>query len=168
MSKLRSLISKAQNSTFSKWMLNLILSRAIPFNKPHHFKIVEIGEGETKILLPYRRSNLNHVKGIHACALATLCEYAVGMTLISIISEEAYRIILKNIRIEYHYQAKMDVIAHFILKSDFVNEKIISPLQNSDAVFVELEVLVYDKMKNHICTGLVNWQVKKWNKVKSV
>jgi len=168
MSKLQNLIAKARHSSFNKWVLNTVLSRAIPFNAPHHFKILEIKPGETKIELPYRRSNWNHVKGIHACALATLCEYTIGMTLISMISEKEYRIILKSIRVDYHYQAKLNVIADFSLTGEFVSKEITGPLQTEDAVFRELEIKLHDTDGNHVCTGFVNWQIKKWNKVKSI
>ena len=168
MSKLTHLIAKSETSDFSKWMLNTIMSRAVPFNAPHHFKIKNIGIGSAAVLLPYRRSNLNHVKGIHACALATLCEYTVGMTLVSMISEKEYRLILKSIRIEYLYQAKMDVSTNFKINNDFIKTHIITPLSDADAVFIDFEIPVHDKAGNHICTGFTNWQIKKWNKVKSV
>src|SRR5215204_4635582 len=113
MPELNKLIQRASTSEFFKWVLNFVISRAVPFNAPHHFKILKINPGFVKVLLPYRRSNLNHVKGIHACALATLCEYTIGITLLSMISEKEYRIILKNLSLEYLYQAKMDVTAEF-------------------------------------------------------
>ncbi|MDQ3050028.1 MAG: DUF4442 domain-containing protein [Bacteroidota bacterium] len=165
MSKLHQLIARASGSAFYTWLLNRVLSQAIPFNAPHHFKVIAITPEGTEIVLPYRRSNLNHVKGIHACALATLCEYTVGVTLVSKISEREYRIILKNIRMEYHYQAKMNVSAKFSLPDELLQSVIIKPLETSDAIFHEFEIPVYDTAKNHICTGFVNWQIKKWEKV---
>ncbi len=165
MSRLQQLILKASGSSFYNWILNRVLSRAIPFNAPHHLRVIKISPGAAQILLPYRRSNLNHVKGIHACALATLCEYTIGLTLISKISESQFRIILKNIRLEYHYQAKMDVTATFNIADEVLKEKITGPLQHADAVFHEFEIKVFDSAQNHICTGFVNWQVKKWDRV---
>ncbi len=165
MSRIHNLIDNASGSFFYKWLLNRIISFTVPFNAPHHFKIIKIQRGEVKVLLPYRRSNLNHVKGIHACALATLCEFTIGMALISKISEKEFRIILKNLRMEYHYQGKTDVIAHFFLTEEVLKNKILLPLQTDDAIFHEFEIKVIDISNNHICTGFVNWQVKKWHKV---
>lgn len=165
MSKLHNLILKAGNSGFYNWILNRVLSRAVPFNAPHNFRILKIVPGETTVLLPYKRSNMNHLKGIHACALATLCEYTIGLTLLSKISENNYRIILKGIRMEYHYQGKSDVVASFALPGEELKKYILGPLESSDAVFHEFQIAVYDTQKNHICTGWVNWQVKKWDKV---
>ena len=165
MFRLQNLIQKASDSTFYTWILNRVISQAVPFNAPHHFRITKIHPGETHILLPYRRSNRNHVKGIHACALATLCEFTVGMTLISKISDSQYRLILKNLKMEYHYQAKMDVTASFTITEETLKNKIIDPLLNSDAIFHEFEIKVTDVAQNLICTGHVNWQIKKWDKV---
>jgi acyl-coenzyme A thioesterase PaaI-like protein len=167
MTQLQSLIKKASDYPFYKWLLNRIMAFTVPFNGPHKFKILEISPGKSKILLPYRRSNLNHVKGIHACALATLCEYTIGLTLVSKIGEKEFRIILKNLDLEYHYQAKMDVIASFELNDEMLSEQIILPMQKTDAVFCKFEVSIFDLANNHICTGHTNWQVKKWEKVKS-
>ena len=68
---LNTITQKATNSKFYLWLLNQGLSYMIPFNKPHGFKIVKISEEKIRTKLPYKRKNLNHIKGIHACAMAT-------------------------------------------------------------------------------------------------
>jgi acyl-coenzyme A thioesterase PaaI-like protein len=166
--KLDELIKRASTSTFYKWVLERACSWKVPFNAPHKFRILETGEGYTKISLPYRRSNLNHVNGIHACALATLCEFTIGLTLLGKISLQKYRIILKNIRVNYHYQARLPVYAEFKIDDGFVKNEIITALVNQDAVFHEFEIRVFDTSQNHICTGLINWQIKKWAKVRNI
>lgn len=165
--KLSNLLAKAGKSTFWLWTLNIILWKKVPFNNPHKIKIIKIENGGLVLLLPYKRKNLNHIKSIHACALATLCEYISGLALMSSISEKEYRIILKNIHMTYHYQAKMDVVASFSLPDGFIKNEIIEPLQVSGSVMKELIVEAYDSTKNHICTGKINWQIKKWEKVKT-
>jgi len=167
MMSLRDIIEKASGSSFYLWLLNFGVSRTVPFNAPHHFKITQVEPGFARIELPYRRSNLNHVKGIHACALATLCEMVTGVAMLSKINEKEYRIILKNLKIEYHFQAKKNVTAEFRITDSTLTELILNPLKTTDAVFCEWKIEVFDTDKNHICTGLANWQVKKWNKVKS-
>src|SRR5688572_12028327 len=96
---LRDLIERSRNSGFGKWLLNFVLARVIPFNAPHHLTVTDAAEGRIRVRLPYKKSNLNHVKSMHACALATLCEYTTGLAIISMISEKEYRIILKNIKV---------------------------------------------------------------------
>lgn len=164
---LKQLLKRSETSAFYLWLLNNVLWKKIPFNGPHKFKIEKISKNAFTISLPYRTKNLNHIKGIHACALATLCEYISGLTLVSLISEKEYRIILKNISMTYHYQAKKNVEATFSLSPLIIENEILIPLQNTDSVFKEFAVEVYDTDKNHICTGLINWQIKKWSKVKT-
>lgn len=166
MDKLNSLVLKAKESKFYMWLLNVMLLKTVPFNKPHQLKITNIGDEEITISAINKRVNQNHIKGIHACLLATLCEYASGLSLLLHLSPKEYRIILKNINMTYHYQAKSDVHVVFKLTKETVEENFIKPLKNSEAIFHEFTVDVYDTEKNHICTGLINWQIKAWKNVK--
>jgi acyl-coenzyme A thioesterase PaaI-like protein len=167
MDKLNQLVNKAQNSAFYLWFLNVMLWKMVPFNKPHSLKIVAVSTHEIQIKLPYIKNNQNHIHGIHACALATLCEYTSGIMLLLNISPSAYRIILKNISMTYHYQGKMDVVAAFKMSQDWVDKEIVEPLKTADAIYKQLQVDVYDTQQNHICSGLINWQIKAWNNVKT-
>jgi hypothetical protein len=66
----------------------------------------------------------------------------------------------------YHYQAKSNVFVKFKIDPKDIEENILNPLKNNDAVFKEFSVDVYDVNNNHICTGLINWQIKLWEKAK--
>jgi len=166
MDKLNALVQKAKHSKFYLWVLNIILLRTVPFNNPHKLRVLSIGDNEISMYAAYTRNNLNHIKGIHACLLATLCEYVSGLSLLLHLSPKEYRIILKNISMTYHYQAKSDVFVKFKIDPKDIEENILNPLKNNDAVFKEFTVDVYDANNNHICTGLINWQIKPWEKAK--
>ena len=167
MDKLNWLISKTERSGFFLWLLNAITARFVPFNKSHHLRIKYITNQSIIVELPYKKANLNHIKGIHACALATLCEYSTGVVLLTSTDSKLYRVILKNIHMTYHYQAKTAVTAKFELTKEWIDKNIIEPLKTKDAIFSELTVEVYDIANNHICTGLINWQIKLWKNVKT-
>jgi hypothetical protein len=166
MKKLLVIFQRAKHSNFFLWILNYVLGYAIPFNKPHKIKITAVHDDGVSVRLPYRRKNLNHLKGIHACALATMAEYTSGISLLSIIGTN-FRLIMKNISVTYHYQAKMDVITTQKLEKQLIEDKILTPLLSSDAVLFENTVEVYDLLTNHICTAVVQWQIKKWEKVRT-
>lgn len=119
-----------------------------------------------QVTCTYSRHNLNHLKGIHACALATLCEFTSGLSLIRFLSAEKFRLILKSLQVEYHYQAKMDVVAYCELSRDAENE-IRGLLEKDDQILRRIEVRVYDTSGNHICTAKMDWQLKRWEKVRS-
>ncbi len=110
---LQKIFLKAQYSSFHRWILNRGLWFKIPFNLPHKIRIKEIGADSIAMELPFIRANKNHINGIHACALATLCEYVSGLSLVRFLSPDKYRIILKDIHVIYHYQAKTKVNAQF-------------------------------------------------------
>jgi len=166
MKKLLVIFQRAKHSKFFLRILNIVLGYAIPFNKPHRIKITAVHDDGVSVRLPFRRKNLNHLKGIHACALATMAEYTSGISLLSLIGTN-FRLIMKNISVTYHYQAKMDVITTQKLERQLIEEKITTPLLSADAVLFENTIEVYDLMTNHICTAVVQWQIKKWEKVKT-
>jgi acyl-coenzyme A thioesterase PaaI-like protein len=160
-------IERAKHSRFSLWLLNTGLARMIPFNKPHGFKILEIGDYDIKVLLPYRRKNLNHIRGLHACALATLSEYATGLLLISKLGFDRYRIIMQRLEIEYHYQGKMNATTHFSISEPWLRQNIYEPLKSAESANVVCEIKILDQQNNHLTTARVHWQIKEWKRVKT-
>lgn len=164
---INTILKKAQHSSFYLWLLNIGLSRRIPFNRPHGFKIIEVKDDILRTLLPYRKSNFNHIKGIHACAMATVSEFTTGFLMISRIDPKKYRIIMKTMEMDYHYQGKMDAIAVFTISENWLEENIYNPLKSEESVVVICEIKIHDKEGNHLSTGKVHWQVKPWDKVKT-
>lgn len=161
------IVQKAKTSSFYLWLLNVGLNRMIPFNKPHGFKVVEITDTTIKTKLPYKRGNFNHIKGLHACALATLSEFSTGFLMISRLDPKKYRIILKTLEMEYHYQGKMDGFGTFEINDKWLEEMIYNPLKENESTVVICEIKIHDTEGNHLTTGKVHWQVKSWDKVKT-
>ena len=160
-------IEDAKASKFGLWKLNFGLFKMIPFNKPHGIKIKTLKNNSIETFIPHKRKNLNHIKGIHACGLATCAEFASGFLLLSRLDMKKYRIIMETIEMKYHYQAKTDVTAKFSFSEEWLNDKIITPLIKNEAIFIECIIELYDTKNNHIATGKTNWQIKDWDKVKT-
>lgn len=161
------ILQKAKTSSFYLWVLNWALARMIPFNKPHGFKVVEVGDHHLRTLIPYKKSNFNHIRGLHACGLATISEFTTGFMLISKLDMKRYRIIMQRLEMEYHYQGKMDAFAEYRLEDDWMEKEIYEPLKTQDAVVLPFEIKIYDASKNHLTTGKIFWQIKEWGKVKT-
>ncbi|MCK5211002.1 MAG: DUF4442 domain-containing protein [Cyclobacteriaceae bacterium] len=161
------IVKKAQGSSIYLKILNIGLNRMVPFNKPHGFKVVEIGDYHLKTMVPYKKSNFNHIKGIHACALATLSEFTTGFLLLTSLDPKRYRLIMQNLSMDYHYQAKMDAYGSFDISEKWLKNMVYNPLKSIEKVLVECEVKIHDTEGNHISTGRVNWQIKSWEKVKT-
>lgn len=161
------ILKKARTSWFYLWLLNVSLNRMIPFNKPHGFRVIEIEEFRLKTLMPYRRSNFNHIRGLHACGLATISEFTTGFLLLSSLDMKKYRIIMQRLEMDYHYQGKMDATAEFKISNQWLEETVVNPLKTQDAIVVPCEVKIHDVNGNHLTTGVVHWQIKDWQKVKT-
>jgi len=161
------IIHRAMTSPLYLRLLNWGLFRMIPFNAPHKFSVVEIKEWEVKIELPFIKKNLNHISSIHACALATVSEFATGFMLISKLPPQQFRLILQKLEMEYHYQGKTKAFAHYVISKEWLQEKVLIPLQSQEAVLVVCEIKVFDRKENHLTTGKVHWQIKAWKNVKT-
>jgi acyl-coenzyme A thioesterase PaaI-like protein len=160
-------INGARRSKFGLFKLNLGLGFIIPFNRPHKIKIKEIGEDFIKTTIPYRRKNMNHIRGIHACGLATAAEFASGFHLLTKLDSKKYRLIMESLEMKYHYQAKSDVTALFEADNNWIKTHVLDPLSGVEKVFVRCEIKLTDAQQNHVATGYTNWQIKDWSAVKT-
>jgi acyl-coenzyme A thioesterase PaaI-like protein len=160
------IVEKAKHSTVYLKLLNWSLNRMVPFNKPHGFRITEVGDFYLKTSLPYKKRNLNHIRGLHACALATISEFTTGFLLVSRLDGQKFRLIMQRLEMDYHYQGKMDAVAEFSVSDVWFQEHIFGPLKKNDAVIVPCEIKIHDVEGNHLTTGKVFWQIKNWSKVK--
>lgn len=165
--KLTAAINKAKGNPGALRRLNFMLGFGIPFNRPHGFKIKEIGEDYVKTYAPYKRKNFNHIRGIHACGIATISEFATGMLLLSKVDPAKYRLIMSEMRMEYFYQAKKPLIATSSLTEEELQMEIIQPLSDVEVIFRTQEVRVEDIEGNHVATGHITWQIKEWAKVRT-
>jgi len=160
-------IKDAKESKFGLWKLNFGLFRMIPFNKPHGIKILELNDNSVKTIIPLKRKNMNHIKGIHACGMATAAEFASGFKLLTQLGPRKYRLIMESLEMVYHYQAKTAITAEFEAADEWIAAVIKKPLETSESVLVKCEIMLYDTDRNHVATGYTNWHIKPWAKVKT-
>jgi len=160
-------LARVNDSAFHRWVVNRFLWRTIPFNKPHGLWLREVGEEYIKIDIPYKRSNMNHLKGLHACLLATAGEYASGLLILRHLGINRYRIIMQSIAVDYVYQGKKAGYARFEFTKEQLNQLVIDPLKKQEAVIFPCEIPIYDTDDNLLCTVTTNWQVKPWDKVRT-
>ncbi len=164
---LKSLFEKAKHSKWQRWLLNYSLNRFVPFNRAHRFQVEALGDNFLRIQVPYRKSNLNHLKGIHACAQATAAEISSGLLLIATMDPKRYRLILQKLDLDYHYQAKSAVSARFEIDEEWLQDRVYEPLQHQDRVFVDCAIDLFDKGNNKVASAIARWQIKDWQAVKT-
>ena len=117
--------------------------------------------------IPNWRINRNHIRGIHACCLATAAEMCSGLSVLEQLDPKQYRLIMRSLHMEYHFQAKKDATATCIPTVKEIEEQVITPLGQQESVDYTSTVLLKDSSDNHLVTGTVTWQVKPWNKVRT-
>lgn len=158
---------KARSSVLGLRVLNFLLLRGIPFNKPHGLYIKRLTKDEVQIHIPFKRSNKNHIGGLHACVLATAAEYSTGLLLLQHLGTAEYRLIMQNLTVDYYYQGKTDGVVNYQLNAKDLMEDILRQLKNSDSASTICEVDVLDTKSNKLCTAKVMWQIKPWSKVRT-
>lgn len=166
MEQLFQLIQKSQSSRKYLWLLNRIMNHSVRFNKPHGFQIIKITPEYAQTFAPYHKKNFNHVRGIHACAIATVGELAAGLILMFHFSPKDYRVIMSTIHIDYHYQAKKNIVATATLSAahkESILETLKSDHKTSHTVITEIK----DDDQNLVATVQSTWQIKSWQDVKT-
>lgn len=152
---------------FTRWWMNLVLPWLIPFNRPHGFRVVPLQGGGISVHIPYWRINRNHIRGVHACCLATAAEMCSGLSVLEHLDPRRYRMIMRSLTMNYHYQAKEPVVATCVLSRSEVAEHVLGPLGSQAAVDHTNTVELRDRSGNHLATGIITWQVKAWEKVRT-
>jgi acyl-coenzyme A thioesterase PaaI-like protein len=147
--------------------LNFLLLRFIPFNRPHGLKVIYISDNEVKVKIPYWRINQNHLKGIHACCLATAAEYCSGFLLLQKLGMKNYRLIMESMEVSYKYQGKTAAIASFSIEEEDFQQNLLEPLKKDGLVYKKCVIKVHDEKMNLLCESQTNWQIKSWKQVKT-
>lgn len=157
----------AEESGFRRFLLNRMLWMGIPFNRPHRLTIEVLDEHEAVVRIPFRRNNKNHLGSLHACVMATAAEYASGLVLLRNLDPADYRLIMKTIKVEYHYQGKTTGRARCKMEGETVNAIRKSLGETGEPYLYNAITKVFDQAEEHLCTAEITWQIKPWSKVRT-
>ncbi len=160
-------LNEAQKSKWALRKLNIALAIGIPFNSPHAIRIHKVEADAVTTTIPYKRRNLNHIKGIHACGLATTAEFCSGLVLLRRLGSKDYRLIMQNLEVTYTFQARSTAFARFQLTDEVFLSDVLEPLEKDGIVYIRCEIPVHDETGNLLCTAFTNWQIKSWKLVKT-
>lgn len=157
----------SQNPTGLKLkILNGVFEKIIPFNQKMGINILRFSDEMIKVQLPYKKRNFNHIKGIHACALATLGEFCSGVLLTKAFPVSKYRPIMENLEATYYYQAKKKIEGVAKLSPE-AKEKAMEEIKSGSKTTVAMTTEIFDVDNNHIATVKTNWQIKEWSQVRT-
>ena len=158
---------EAESSDLKRRLANLLFSILLPWNAKRGIFIDSIEKGKGVTYLRYQRSNLNHLGGLHACALATVGEFACGVTLLRSIDSSRYRLIMKRLETDYKYQGLSDVTATCTIDLDYLENTLIPELEGPGEVTLWLASEVTDTEGRLVCKVQTQWQLKSWSKISS-
>ncbi len=155
----------AREGAASRLATEKMLALAIPFNAPHGFKLRKLDLEEVRIDLPNNKLNHNHLGGMHACAIATLGEYCAGLTLARHLGLSKYRLIMSELRVQYHMQGrtKLTGVCRF---SSAQAEELRQRLLQEEKVTIDRLTVVENTKGEKVAEVTSVWQLKSWEKVR--
>lgn len=155
----------SKNERFARGLLNLALPQVIPFNRPLSFKIRRLTQSRSEVEIPFKRANKNHLGGLHACAMATVGEYAAGILILRCVDPGQKRIVLKNLNVEYVKQGRTAALATV----EWPHGDALSPEklhQSQEAHEIKMTTLIRSKDGADLAHVHTLWQVKPWSQVR--
>jgi acyl-coenzyme A thioesterase PaaI-like protein len=93
------------NRPGGKWLFSRIIGFTVPYTGSIAANVALLEPGHGKITLRERRKVSNHLRSVHAIALANLSEMVTGLTLLSSLPDDT-RGILTGMQIQYHHKAR--------------------------------------------------------------
>ena len=141
--------------------MDRLMRVALPFNRPHRISIAGVDAEKVSVALPDRKSNRNHLGGMHACAIATALEFSSGASILIEVGMRDYRIIMS--RIEVDYLAKPQ--GHCVATSYRNTPEVLGlsgVLEKEGVARVQLGAALYDARGEHCAHALVHWPLKAW------
>lgn len=147
------------------WVFSRLMQEVIPFNRPHGISVVELSPSNCKVYLPEKYRNKNHLRTMHACAIATAAEYVSGLNVVQAFEMEKYRLIMSRIEVDYFRRPNGFCTAESGIDKDHILQ--INRELDADGVSeFSLVSSVSDSENETVAVATIYWQVKSWQKVR--
>jgi acyl-coenzyme A thioesterase PaaI-like protein len=121
-----------------KWLFSKAIGLLIPYTNTISPLVLELSPGYAKVLIKDRRALRNHLRSLHAIALANVGEFSTGLALHCALNNDQ-RAILTNLTIDYHKKARGPIIAVARLKN---THTLVGPIAVDAQLFDEKDILV--------------------------
>jgi acyl-coenzyme A thioesterase PaaI-like protein len=116
------------------------------------FRLRSLDAASITVEMPDRRSNRNHLRSLHAMALAHLGEYTSGLLLLYAVQPMGYRTILREYGIEYLAKARGTITGR---------AKVELPKGSLDRKDVVVKASLTDRSGEEVARVTATWRVGK-------
>ena len=131
-----------------RWIFSRILAWQVPYSGSIRAQVVSLTPGHCRVQLRERRRVRNHLKSIHAVALANLGELCSGLGLLSGLPPQVRGIVIK-ISTEYFKKARGTIHAESSCSTPSVNQ---------DTEFVVTADML-DEQQDLVARTTVTWKL---------
>ena len=145
---IRSLWDRLANRPGGRWMFSKLLGRIVPYTGSIRPRVLELTERGARIEMRDRRAVRNHLRSIHAIALANLAELSTGLPLAYAVQPRG-RTILVSLTVDYLKKARGTLVG----TSNFV-----PPRADRDED-IDITVEVRDEAGEVVARALARWRV---------
>lgn len=131
-----------------KWLFSKLVGYAIPYTGSIQPRVVSLQPGHALVKLHDRRRVRNHLKSIHAIALANLAEFTTGMATLTGMPPGS-RAILTALEVEYHKKARGTLTAE-------CRTELPGSLEKQS---MQVQSRIFDAEGDCVATGSATWLI---------
>lgn len=153
MNRIKSVWNLLSRFPGGKFIFSKLLRVFVPYSGSIDAQILELRSGYALVKLKDKKFVRNHLKSIHAIALANLGELTSGLAFVMSWPPE-FRGIVTEIRIQYHKKARGTLFA----------ESTSPKIQSSSPHTCEVEARIYDSAKDLVASVQVQWKLESQKK----
>lgn len=146
--KMRNLWQRLSPLPGGKLLFSLLVGFVIPYTGSMRARVEQLQPGHAIVRLPDRRRVRNHLRSIHAIALANLAEFTTGLATLSGMPDTA-RAILVGLEIEYSKKARGDIISECITSIPVTDQR----------QEYKIEVILRDSTGDTVATAWARWLI---------
>ena len=131
-----------------RWLFSALLGRGVRYTGSIAPRVVELAPGRVVVRMRDRAAVRNHLRSIHAVALANLAEVSSGLALLAGLPADA-RAILVKLEVDYLKKAR----------GTLRSECAFDPVTTADEREIDVASRLVDAAGDVVATGRARWKI---------